>query len=285
MKKIHIITDSTSELSKEFAQENAITIVPLSVNFGNTSYLDGVDITPDSFYEKLQASKELPTTSQVSVGAFVEVYNQLKETAETILSIHISQRLSGTYQGAVMAAKEVGGTNIMPYDARTTSVSLGNLVKIAVEGVKEGLDAQTIIKRLDKARAQQLTIFSVGTLEYLEKGGRIGKAQALVGNLLKIKPLLMVDEAGYVAPFEKIRGKRKVLKRLEDIFAQYLADHGEDSIKSMIYGNNLQEANTFKEELEKKYGVQDMDLSQLGPVVGTHVGPDVVGMSLTPQVK
>ncbi len=280
---IAIVTDSTADLDLKYAEENDVTVVPLTVNFGDKSYLDGVDLTTDEFFRKLTESEKLPTTSQVSVGAFEKTYKELAEKYDTIISIHISAELSGTYQAAVIASEEIEGADITPVNSCSVSFGLGFLVKIAVEALKKGANKDQILARLEQAKNRQKIYFSVGTLEYLEKGGRIGKAQALLGTLLSVKPVLTLSLEGIVTPFEKIRGKHKVKKRLEELLSSYIADEGADCYKCIVHSVNEEEALEFKDMLEKKYGFNDMEVGQLGPVVGTHVGPGVLGLALTPR--
>lgn len=285
MGKIHLFTDSTADIDPEFIANSGINVVPLSVNFGDESFLDGVEITKEVFFEKLQTVDKLPTTSQVSVGAFVKSFNAENiQAGDSIISLHISQKLSGTYQACVLASKDIEGVKIYPIDSKTTSIGLGFLLRIAKNTLEQGASAEETVAKVQEAIEKQAIYFSVGTLEYLQKGGRIGKAQALVGGLLNIKPLLHLDQEGAVAPFDKIRGKKKVLKRLEDLLSEYLAEHGKDCYCGLIYGINKSEVMELKQNLAEKFGLDNIIVSQLGPVIGTHVGPQVIGIAMTPRV-
>lgn len=283
MGKIAIVTDSTADMTARMAAEYDITVAPLSVNFGDQSFLDGIEISAEEFYKKLQSSEVLPTTSQVSVGSFVEIYKNLSEKADTIISIHISEKLSGTYQAAVLAAQEFSDVDIVPVNSKTVTTSLAFLVRLAAEEVRRGSGKEEILKRLEKAQENQKIYFSVRTLEYLEKGGRIGKAQALVGTLLNIKPVLTVDKEGSVAPFEKIRGHKRVVKRLAELYGEFIEKHGPNCFQAIMHAAAEDEALGLKAVIEEKYGPQNLEISQLGPVVGTHTGPGAMGLVLTPR--
>ncbi len=283
MGKIAIVTDSTADLTKQMAEEYDITVAPLSVNFGDKSFLDGIEISPEEFYKKLRSSDRLPTTSQVSVGNFVELYKKLAEKVDTIISIHISDKLSGTYQAAVLAAKEISEAEIVPVNSKTVTTSLSFQVRMAAEEARKGSSKEEILKRLEKAQEQQKIFFSVKTLEFLEKGGRIGKAQALLGTLLNIKPILTVDREGYVAPLEKIRGHKKVLQKLAAFYGEFIDEHGPNCFQAILHAAAEEEAKGLKAAIEEKFGPQNIEISQLGPVVGTHTGPGAIGVVLTPR--
>ncbi len=283
MGKIAIVTDSTADLTKQTAEEYDITVAPLSVNFGDQSFLDGIEISPEKFYEKLKTSDRLPTTSQVSVGGFVEIYKDLAQKFDTIISIHISDKLSGTYQAAVLAAKEFSDVEIVPVNSKTVTTSLAFQVRMAVEEARKGSSKEEILKKLEKTQENQRIYFSVKTLEFLEKGGRIGKAQALVGTLLNIKPILTVDREGYVSPLEKIRGHKKVLQRLAELYGKFIEEHGPNCFQAILHAAAEEEAKGLKKTIEEKFGPQNIEISQLGPVVGTHTGPGAIGIILTPR--
>jgi len=283
LEKIAIVTDSTADMSNRMAAEHDITVAPLSVNFGDQSFLDGIEISAEEFYKKLQDSDALPTTSQVSVGAFVEIYKDLAEQVDTIISIHISEKLSGTYQAAVLAAQEFSDVEIVPVNSKSVTTSLAFQVRLAAEEIRRGSGKEEILKRLERAQEQQKIYFSVRTLEYLEKGGRIGKAQALLGTLLNIKPVLTVDDEGYVAPFEKIRGYKRVIKRLAELYGEFIEKHGPNCFQAIMHAAAEDEARNLKAIIEEKYGPQNLEINQLGPVVGTHTGPGAMGLILTPR--
>ena len=209
---VHVVTDSTADLSPElmdaFGVRDALHIVPLTVHFGDEEFLDGVTITADQFYERLSTSEVLPRTSQPSPAAFVEAYSNISSPGDTILSFHISSRLSGTYQSALLAARQLPDRTIEVVDTRLASLGLGLVGLYAAKGVKEGKGAEEVLGQCRRIMQEARILFLVETLEYLQKNGRIGKAQALVGGLLNVKPLLTLED-GVVTPLEKARGKAK----------------------------------------------------------------------------
>ncbi len=281
MKRIQIITDSTSDITPILAKEHGITVVPLTVNFTDESFLDGVEITPDEFFAKLIKAEKLPTTSQVSVGSFVKAYKSFVGKTDVIISIHISEKMSGTYQAAVMAAEEVPELEIIPIDSKTVSYALGHLAMNASTAAQEGADVEDVLIKIKQSRETQEVYFAAGTLEYLVKGGRIGKAQGMVGSLLNIKPFLTIDDEGFVAPLEKIRGSKKAIVRLEEAITGYIAKHGPSCRKTIMHSACYKKAEDFQNMLAEKYGIVDSDIGAVGPVVGTHLGPETLGLVLT----
>ena len=193
MSKICIVTDSTADLTPAQAEGLGVTVRPLSVVFGDKVYLDGIDIRPETFYSMLASSNTLPTTSQPSPGEFVEVYERLfSEGCDTIISIHLSAGLSGTSQAAQQAAEHLG-KDIRVVDSRSISVGVGVQVMAAAEAVKAGKSVEEVLEAIEVSRQNHEVLFTLNTLEYLAKGGRIGKAKSLLGSLLNIKPIIRVD--------------------------------------------------------------------------------------------
>ncbi|UQZ87261.1 DegV domain-containing protein [Paenibacillus konkukensis] len=190
-----------------------IELIPLKVHFGVETYKDSVDMGPEAFFEKLAASASLPTTSQPSPVEFVEAYKRAGASGASVISIHLSSRMSGTYQSALLAKSmlEEDGCDLSVVDSRTASYGIGMLVVCAAEAAREGRSKEEILEMIDTIRRQTKIYFLVDTLEYLQKGGRIGKAAALLGSLLNIKPILSISEEGEVFPVDKVRGQKKAM--------------------------------------------------------------------------
>ncbi|MSQ41071.1 MAG: DegV family protein, partial [Dehalococcoidia bacterium] len=188
---VHIVTDSTADLPREVVQRLGITVVPLNLHFSTQVYRDGVDIQAEEFYRRLVTANPLPTTSQPAVGAFVECYQALADTGEPVVSIHVASKLSGTYNSAFQAREQVGTSMFIEVvDSQTASMGLGLIVLAAAEAAAAGASLEEVLHATREAVARTRVLFMVDTLEYLQRGGRIGKAQAFLGSVLNIKPIL-----------------------------------------------------------------------------------------------
>ena len=221
MGKIHVVTDSGSDLSMEVRQRLAINVVPLTVQFGSDIYKDGEEISVSEFYAKLKAESEMPSTCQPSPADFVAMYEAIAQPGDTIISVHLSSKMSGTYQSAVLASTMLDSDiQVKVVDSKSASMGLGLVAATAAQGVQAGKDLDEILADVQQAVDQLQVYFVVDTLEYMKKNGRIGLASALVGTMLNIKPILTLVD-GEVAPFEKIRGKAKALKRVRELVNQF----------------------------------------------------------------
>lgn len=275
---IHIVTDSTSDLTPALQAQLGVSVhvVPLTVHFGEEEYQDGVDLDAPGFYAKLRSSEAMPRTSQPSPAAFIDLYQKISSPGDVILSYHISSRMSGTHQSAMLAARQVGERRIEVIDTRSVSLGLGLIAATAALDAREGKGADEILAHSRELIGKVRILFVVDTLEYLQRNGRIGKAQALVGGLLSLKPLLSVEE-GVVAPVEKVRGKAKAVARLVERAAEYA---GRVTMGGVLHAAARDEAESLKSELERRLGVEKLYLAELGPTVGTHAGPGTVGVVL-----
>ncbi len=272
---MRVITDSTADLPESILKEYNIEMVPLKVHFGEEQFLDWVDLKPDNFYDKLQKSDILPRTSQPSPADFVEKYKE-KDQNEVIFSIHISSQLSGTYQSAMMAKDMLPDMDIVVVDTKLGSIAHGMVVLEVARAVKEGKSKEDIVSLIDYLLGNIKLIFMVATLEYLQKNGRIGKAQALLGGLLKMKPILTLVD-GIVTPRDKVRGQQKALDRLISLC---LEEYGSDKPVqvAVLHGNVVEEALKVKEMVEKNFNNGEIIITELGAVIGSHIGPGAVGV-------
>ena len=277
MPRVAVVTDSTADLSPELAAERAVTVVPLTVNLDGRSYLDGVDISADEFYRKLQTSSGHPTTSQPSPGQFLEVYKRLLADHEEVVSIHISAKLSGTFGSAQQAAQMIGGDRVHVIDSRFASMPLAGLALVAATRAGRGGDASDVIEDTNRVQEALRCFFAVSTLEYLRRGGRIGSAAALLGSVLQIKPILALED-GQVVPLERVRTLERAQSRLVDL-AQRVSRSGQLCI---VIGHAAAEqaALALAERLEKS--AESLIVQPLGPVVGAHAGPGTVGVAVYP---
>jgi DegV family protein with EDD domain len=282
MAKIRIVTDSTSDIPEAVRKEYGIEMVPLKVHFGAETFYDAITIRPDQFYDKLASSAALPTTSQPSPADFLEVYKALGSEPDTeIISIHLSSALSGTYQSAVLAKSILdGNTNVSVVDSKSASYGIGLLVVEAAKAAKQGKSKDEIVAHIEQLRREMRIYFLVGTLEYLQKGGRIGKAAALFGSLLNIKPILTIDNDGEVSSVDKVRGSKKAMARIVELLK---ADFGDrDLHMTVAHAKSQEAADEFAELLRANFRISEMTFTDVGPVVGTHAGPGTVAAFARP---
>jgi DegV family protein with EDD domain len=277
LQKLHIVTDSTADLPESLVREFDITVVPLHVIFGSgQSYLDGVEITTAEFYRRQKESTELSSTSQPTPSEFAAVYQKLAGSGKSIISIHISSGMSGTVQSAVLASRMVDGADIEVIDSKIVSMGLGIVVLEAAKCVREGKSKQEVIDVIRKTMEKMEIFFVVETLEYLARGGRIGKAQALIGAMLNIRPILTIKE-GIVHPYEKIRGRTKSIDRLVQLVSERAADN--PVICSFVHSADPAGLEELRAKASAKLNLLYPPIeSELGAVVGTHTGPGVLGI-------
>lgn len=274
---VKIVTDSTADLPAGIAAKHGITVVPLKVFFGEEGYRDGVDITPEMFYRKLREAKTLPTTSQPAPAEFTEVYRELARDGSPVLSLHLSLGLSGTYQSAVIGAAAAEGADVTVLDTRSASIGLGLIALEAAKAAKAGLGKEEILQLVRRAIAANHIILLVDTLEYLQKGGRIGKAQALLGSLLNIKPILIL-RGGQVEPLEKVRGQAKAVRRLAELAAAEV-NSNDKVVVSIAHAAAPEAAAALLEKAAPLFAnLADIFIAEVGPVIGTHVGPGTLGV-------
>ncbi|WAA09781.1 DegV family protein [Fervidibacillus albus] len=274
--KTVVVTDSTAYIPEETRNRLNIHTIPLSVVFGDESYKEEIDLSTEAFYTRLRESKELPKTTQPSTGMFVELFEKLSEQYDAVISIHLSSGISGTYQGAVTAGQMVDAINVYPYDSEISCMVQGFYVEEAAKMALEGKEPEEIISRLDELKTSSRAYFMVDDLTNLQKGGRLSAAQALIGSLLQVKPLLhFVDKV--IVPFEKIRTKKKAKERIFNLLGED-AKTGDSYRACIIHGNRKEEALRWKQELEEKYPNVEFTISYFGPVIGTHLGEGAMGL-------
>ena len=280
---VRIVTDSTSDLPPDICRELDITVVPLTVNFGDTGYRDGVDLSADDFYKKLIAADKLPTTSQPSAGAFAEAYKDVAKDTDEILSIHISGKLSQTYNSARLAASEIEGScNIQVMDSLQVSMGLGCIVMAAARAARDGASMEDLQQLVSRMMPETHTFALLETLEYLAKGGRIGKVQAYLGNSLrplaifKVIPIVEVRD-GEAHPLTRVRTRQKGLDRL--LTEAHSAS--DITMAGVAYSTSRQEAESVLETLRPLVSSDNLVLSRFGPVLGTHLGPGALGLGFT----
>ena len=270
-----IVTDSTADLPKELVEQYDIEIVPLTVRLGDKTFRDYFDLSPTEFYQMLGKTEDFPTTSQPSAEEFLRTYEKLG-SEEKILSIHISTELSATCQSASLALQQLPEWDVTVIDSRSTSVGLGLMVLEAAKAAKAGADAEEVAKLLERLKSEMKVYFSVDSLDYLQKGGRIGKAQAFVGTMLKIKPLLALED-GMVVPVERIRGSSKLIRRMVELVKD---DAGKDKIvkAGFVWGESEEQITKLIAQLGDSVQLEELCRNNIGTVITSHAGPTTFGV-------
>ena len=273
---IKVVTDSTSDLDSAIAEDLGITIVPLNVHFGETVFKDGIDLNTDQFFDKLINGNVFPSTSQPSLGEFVDVYKEISQPGDVVISVHVSSKLSGTINSAQQAANTLSGTvDVRIVDTQQVSMTVGLSAVGAAQAAQEGKSAEECIA-IAESVAKRSNFFALfDTLEYLEKGGRIGKARSLIGGLLKIRPILRVED-GEIGQFSKARSRNMGMLKLE----QAVRELGKLDDIAIVYSTDGSDAEklaaTVKELLPDG---KSPFLTRVGPVIGTHAGPNLVAIA------
>lgn len=278
--KLAIITDSTCDLQTQELEALKVQRVPLYVNFKGGVHKDWLEIGPKDIVEGVAAGAGMPSTSQPSPEDFAQAYKEaVAQGAEEILCITISSELSGTYQSATLA-KESAGVPVTVFDTRAASLGLGSLVKRAASLRDAGHATGEIVEALTALRERNMALFTVATLEFLQKNGRIGGAQALLGSLLNIKPILTLrGSVGKIEPLGKARGNKKALKEMVEQVKAYQAQHPGKLIAHFLHIRDPQAAETLKEALRAEgVSFEDQGTYEIGAVIASHVGPGTYGM-------
>lgn len=273
--KTAVVTDSTAYIPKELRDKWNIHMIPLNVIFASEVYQEEVDITAEQFYQKVK-EKELPTTSQPPIGQFVQLFEQLAKDYDAVITVHLSSGISGTFAGAVTASRMVEHIKVYPFDTETSCMPQG---LYAIEAAKMALndeDGDNILSRLEELKKTARAYFMADDLSHLQRGGRLSSAQAIIGSLLQVKPLLHFEDK-VIVPFEKIRTRKKAMKRIVDLLGEDAAS-GERYQAVVIHANREEEALDWKSELETLYPNVEFTISYFGPVIGTHLGEGAMGL-------
>ena len=271
---VRVVTDSTADLPREWVDKLNITVVPLTVFFGAEAYKDGVEITREQFFERLINGMVHPRTSQPSVGDFVEAYKRLGDEGHEIVSVHVSDKLSGTLNSARSAVQQLPNAKVALVDSHLAALALGLVVKVTAEAAQEGRSFDEVKAVAEDASAKTGVYFTPSTLEYLQKGGRIGKAQALIGGLLSIKPILTMRD-GEIHPYEKVRTTAKAVAKLKEI-ATAEGPYAEVGVIHEAQGEAVESLVSHLASMSERPVV----IGQIGAVVGVYTGPGVIGMAL-----
>lgn len=273
---VKIVTDSTADLPPEVAREFGITVVPLHIHFGEEVFEDGVTISKEEFYRRLTSESQLPKTSAPSAGAFTEAYDQLAEETGEILSLHISHKLSATYNSAVMGKDGVtADCRISVIDTLSTSMGLGLLSIRAAKLARTGATLDEVAADAESALLRTQFFGVVDTLEYLHKGGRIGRAGSFLGSILNVKPIIGLRD-GLVHPIERARGFPKALDRI----CELVADYKELSSLAVSYTTVQDDMERMASRMSQFYPGDSILRARVGATIGTYLGPGALCVGL-----
>lgn len=280
--RIAVVSDSTACIPDEALDGLDIPVIPLWLIWGGERYRDSVDILPGTFYERLWRRDIIPSTSQPSVGEFVDFYRRVAKEKETntIVGVFISSQISGTVDSAEAAAAQVPELNVTVIDSLSTSMGLGFAALAAAREARAGGSVEEVVTAAKDVRERLTLMFTVDTLEYLHKGGRIGGAKRFLGTVLRIKPLLHLSE-GAVEPLCQIRTKQRALTEMLDRAAERLAGSAMAEV-AVIDVDSVEESNIVAEHVRERFNVPQVYRAPVSPVIGTHAGPGTVGIAFYP---
>ena len=278
MSKVTVVTDSTAYIPDELVEKHGIVVAPQVLIWGEETFQDGVDISPTEFYIRLATASIMPTTSQVAVPTFREIFEKLHQEGKEILAILISDQLSKSVNSAELARQMVPNAKIEIVNSKTVAMELGFHVLAAARAAESGASLAECRAVAEGAQKRTGVLFVVDTLEFLHRGGRIGGASRLLGTALQLKPLLEVRD-GRVEPIEKIRTKRKAHRQLVEMVVERVNGREGDVRLATLHANALEDAKDLMEKLNQKLSPVESIYSEVSPVVGTHCGPGTVGIA------
>jgi DegV family protein with EDD domain len=278
MGKVKILVDSSADIPLEIAQSLGIGIIPMPVNIGERSYLEGVDLKVESFYNSFKEFTELPKTSQPNLQDVVNSYREAGSGGNSVIAVHLSSGLSGTVQTANLAKEMLKDeVKIAVIDSLGASLGVGMMAINAAEQAAEGVDFDEIITSLEQDRAKMRYVFTLDTLEYLIKGGRVSKVSGMVGTLLDIKPLLHITEQGKIEGYGKVRGRRASLRKLAEQISSEIK-HPESQVIGISHSMCQEDSQILAEEIRAKIEIKGIIFSTIGCTVGSHTGPGCVAL-------
>lgn len=279
---MQIVTDRGADLSPELAKELNIHFAPLHITLNGKTYVSGIDLQGEEFYDMLSKTESYPTTSTPSQGDFVELYRKLAKQGEEILSVHISSGLSGTYSAARTAAELVPEAKVSFFDSKTLSCPLGWIVEAAGRAARAGWDAARTLELLAKLRKSTEGLFTLDSLDYLIHGGRISHMKGLLGSLLKIKPIISVElESGKYVTMRQDRTFGRALQGIVHVVEKWHAPGSALRIQ-LLHGKNPEAVSALKEYLDAVFQVTWLPTLPIAPVLGAHTGPSMVGLAVAP---
>lgn len=276
MSKVALVTDSTAYIPKDLVEEYQISVAPQVLIWGEETFRDGVDITPEEFYTRLKKATVMPTTSQVNMASFQQIFQELLENDHNILAILVSNRLSKTIDSALQACEMLPGAPIEIVDSMSTAMAMGFQVLSVARLAQQGANLAECKALAEKATGHTGVVFAVDTLEFLHRGGRIGGGTRFLGSALNIKPILELRD-GHVEAAERVRTRKKSLLRLVEMVGERIG--GRKPVRlAALHANAAEEAREVLEMAKGRFNPVETVFSEVSPVVGTHAGPGTVGL-------
>jgi DegV family protein with EDD domain len=277
---LHIVTDGTADMPPEWGEEYQIHTVPINIQFGEKTYLQFIDLDFDSFYDMVDETKTVPKTAQPSPHQFIEFYKSIAQEGDTILSIHITSKLSGTYASSVIAAEELKDTyNIIPVDSAGGSMGLGFMCRIAREMDRAGKSVDEILSYIDGVKARVQIILTLDTLEYARMSGRVGALSAALASVLNVKPIAVLKD-GIVDMVGKVRTRKAALKRVIDMGKEAYGD--QKVYIAIVHARDPKSGQQVLEAVKEEFNVKEIVLTDLSVSLATNFGPGTVGLVLYP---
>lgn len=277
MNKIKLICDSLSDIPKELLETYDIHEVPLTIIFDGKEYIDGIDLSKEEFYKMLRNSENMPKTSQCTYIQFIDVFKKYLNEGKDILYIGGSSTASGTLQSAMMAKNDLEG-NIYIIDTKNLSIASGCFLLSAAEMINKNKNIEEIVDHLEKIKNNIEVLFTVDTLDYLQKGGRVSLTKATIGNMLNIKPILSIQD-GLVKPVNQVRGKKQVVSKIIALIKDKFGEDLSDKRIILGYGDNEGEIISFEEKLKSEFNISEILTVNVSSCICAHTGPGIIGIA------
>jgi DegV family protein with EDD domain len=273
---LKIVMDSAGDIPDEWRKEYDIVVIPVNIQFENKTFLQGVDLSNDDFYRLADSTGIIPKTSQPTPQQFVELYKKIAQVSDTILSLHVTSKLSGTFNSAVMAAQELKNKlKVIPYDSGSGSAAMGFMCKEVRQLERAGATLQTILNRLDEIRKNVSIVLTLDTLEYARKSGRVKRLQAAIATLINIKPIVILKD-GALDMKERVRTRQRAISRVVDIIHERVGDHLVNV--AVVHSQSIDAAKQLIEKVNETLHVNELILSELSIGVAANLGPGTVGV-------
>jgi DegV family protein with EDD domain len=273
---LKIVMDSACEIPEEWQSEFDVSVIPINIQFGNKTYKQGIDLSNDDFYHLADSTGVIPKTSQPTPQQFVEFYKRIAEEGDTILSLHVTSKLSGTYNSAILAAQELRKKlNVIPYDSRAGSAAVGFMCKEARQLDRAGATIQDILTRLDLIRKNVNIVLTLDSLEYAKRSGRVKALPAALAALINIKPIIILKD-GILDMKEKVRTRQRAVNRVLEIVQQRVGDQMVNV--AVVHAQSLEAANQLMQKVKQTLHVNEAIISDLSIGVAANLGPGTIGI-------
>jgi DegV family protein with EDD domain len=273
---LKIVMDSAGEIPDEWRKEYDVVVIPVNIQFENKTYLQGIDLSNDDFYRLADSTGVIPKTSQPTPQQFVELYRKIAKASDTILSLHVTSKLSGTFNSAVLAAKEVKGKlKVIPFDSGSGSAAIGFMCKEVRQLERAGATLQAILDRLEEIRQNLSIVLTLDTLEYAQKSGRVKKLQAAIATLINIKPIIILKD-GALDMKERVRTRQRAISRVVEIIHERVGDHLVNV--AVVHAQSLDAAKLLIQKVHETLHVNELILSELSIGVAANLGPGTIGV-------